>query len=322
MLYPRVPELITLRRERRLLSPPAEHYWWRSHAQLPTVLALGQNCWRIFFAGRDAENRSHILYADFDPTRDLKLTRLHSEPLLELGPPGSFDSAGMGPSAALLVRNRIFLYYVGISLRQDVPYQQAIGLAISDDGGASFRRAVPGPVLSVGPFDPYFTSIPHVSHIAGSFRMHYVSAFAWDRRHDRRDVRYHIKHARSADGIVWITEDRIALGVSDEAEAATARPWVIRRHDGWHMWFCCRGWRNTDGIPVPPYRLGYALSSDGVVWRRHNELMRFENPPQSGDWDSEMQAYPCVVPSCGEILAFYNGNGFGRSGFGFARILV
>jgi hypothetical protein len=40
-----------------------------------------------------------------------------------------------------LIGNRIFLYYFGISLRRDVPYQSAIGLAISDDGGASFRRA-------------------------------------------------------------------------------------------------------------------------------------------------------------------------------------
>jgi hypothetical protein len=315
-------ELITLRRERRIFSPPAVHLWWRSHAQLPTVLALGANCWRIFFAGRDADNRSHILYADFDPTRDLELIRLHSMPLLDLGPPGSFDSAGMGPSVALLVHNRIFLYYVGMSLRQDVPYQSAVGLAISDDGGASFRRAVPGPVLSIGPFDPYFTSLPHVSHSDGSFRMHYVSAFSWERHNDSLDVRYQIKQARSNDGVVWMTEERIALGVTDGAEAATARPSVVRRHDGWHMWFCCRGWRNKDGVPVPPYRLGYARSADGVDWRRHQELMRFENPPQTGDWDGEMQAYPCVVPSGRDLLVFYNGNGFGRSGFGFARIVV
>jgi hypothetical protein len=314
-------ELINLRRERCLLSPPAEHRWWRSHAQLPTVLPLNRTCWRIFFAGRDADNRSHILYADLDPSRDLELIRLHSEPLLELGPPGSFDSAGTGPSMALLVRDRIFLYYVGISLRQDVPYQQAIGLAISDDGGATFHRAAAGPVLSVGPFDPYFTSIPHVSHAGGAFRMHYVSAFAWDQCRDQLEVRYHIKHARSSDGIVWMTEERTALAVADEAEAATARPWVVRRHDGWHMWFCCRGWRNSDGIPVPPYRLGYAHSADGVTWRRHPELVRYANPPQSADWDCEMQAYPCVVSSGSSLLVFYNGNGFGRSGFGFARIL-
>src|SRR6516164_656649 len=209
-------ELINLRRERCLLSPPAEHRWWRSHAQLPTVLPLNRTCWRIFFAGRDADNRSHILYADLDPSRDLELIRLHSEPLLELGPPGSFDSAGTGPSMALLVRDRIFLYYVGISLRQDVPYQQAIGLAISDNGGATFHRAAAGPVLSVGPFDPYFTSIPHVSHAGGAFRMHYVSAFAWDQCRDQLEVRYHIKHARSSDGIVWMTEERTALAVADE----------------------------------------------------------------------------------------------------------
>jgi hypothetical protein len=228
----------------------------------------------------------------------------------------------MIPGAALFVGDRIFLYYFGISLRQDVPYQQAIGLAISDDGGTTFNRAFPGPVVSISPSDPYFTSVPHVARIAGMFRMHYVSAFAWERCHGRFDARYHIKHATSTDGISWSTEARVALAVADEAEAGVARPWVVRRDDGYHMWFCCRGCRDADGAPSPPYRLGYAHSSDGFVWRRRPELARFETPPQPGDWDDGMQAYPCVIPHNDELLLLYNGNGFGRSGFGFARILV
>src|SRR6266446_1873710 len=311
---------VLLRRERRLLVPPEAHPWWRSHAQLPTVLPLNDDLWRVFFAGRDTDNRSHILYADFDPTRDLELIRLHSEPLFDLGPPGSFDSAGMVPSAAVFVGDRIFLYYIGISLRQDVPYQQAIGLAVSDDGGASFHRAVPGPVLSAGPFDPCSASVPHVSYTAGLFRMHYVSVFAWETRHDRIESRYHIRQARSADGIIWAPEDSVALALANDIEAGATRPWIIRRHDGCQMWFCCRGWRNAAGIPEPPYRLGLALSTEGSTGRRHDDLLRLDNPAQPVDWDSEMQAYPCVVPHSRELLLFYNGNGFGRSGFGFARI--
>ena len=35
-----------------------------------------------------------------------------------------------------------------------------------------------------------------------------------------------------------------------------------------------------------------------------------------------MQAYPCVVPRGDELLLFYNGDGFGQTGFGFARMLI
>jgi hypothetical protein len=310
---------LLLRRERRLLAPLPDHPWWRSHAQYPTVLTLSDRRWRVYFAARGADNQSRILYADFDPARDFELIRVSEEPLLDLGRPGAFDSAGMGPSATLRVGDRIFLYYVGIALRPDVPYQQAIGLAISDDGGATFRPGVPGPVLATGPFDPYFTSAPHVTRTAEIFRMYYVSAFAWERTRGRPEPRYHIKCAHSIDGISWVTEERVALGCADDSEAAVVRPWIIERSDGYHMWFSSRGRLGEDGLPDPPYRLAYARSGDGITWRRLDRFLSFENPPQPGDWDSRMQEYPCAVADGDEFLVFYNGNGFGQAGFGFAR---
>jgi hypothetical protein len=33
-----------------------------------------------------------------------------------------------------------------------------------------------------------------------------------------------------------------------------------------------------------------------------------------------MLAYPCVVETPAGVLMFYNGNGFGASGFGWARL--
>jgi hypothetical protein len=313
---------VLLRRERRLLAPSDAHPWWRSHAQCPTVIELHGGLWRVYFAARDANNQSHVIYADFDPARDLQLLRLETQPLLDLGPPGTFDSAGMGPSAALFVGERIFLYYIGISLRRDVPHQLAIGLAISEDGGDSFRRAAPGPVLSTGPFDPFFASTPHVAHQGGVFTMHYMSGAAWERRGDLFDARYLIKYARSTDGINWVAEDRVALGFVDVTESALARPWVISRNDGYHMWFCRRGPRSGEPVTEHPYRLGYARSFDGLTWRREDDLLRFEMPPQPGDWDAAMQAYPCIVPYGGNLFLFYNGDGFGQTGFGFARVLM
>jgi hypothetical protein len=313
---------VQLRRERRLLAPPDTHRWWRSHAQCPTVLALHESLWRVYFAARDANNQSRIVYADFDPERDMRLLRLETEPLLELGPPGAFDSAGMGPSVALFVGDRVFLYYIGISLRRDVPHQLAIGLAISEDGGASFRPAAPGPILSTGPFDPFFASTSHVAYQGGMFRMHYMSGVAWEYHGDRFDARYLIKYARSTDGISWVTEDRIALGFADVAETALARPWVVGWNGGYHMWFCRRGPRRGDPASEQRYHLGYAWSADGLIWRREDDRLRFENPPRPGEWDAAMQAYPCVVPHRAELFAFYNGDGFGQTGFGFARVLM
>ena len=37
-------------------------------------------------------------------------------------------------------------------------------------------------------------------------------------------------------------------------------------------------------------------------------------------WDSEMVAYPYIVDYQDKRYMFYNGNGFGRSGFGYALV--
>ena len=37
-------------------------------------------------------------------------------------------------------------------------------------------------------------------------------------------------------------------------------------------------------------------------------------------WDSEMITYPEIVEHKGQKLMFYNGNGFGQSGFGYAEL--
>jgi hypothetical protein len=174
----------------------------------------------------------------------------------------------------------------------------------------------------MGPFDPFFTSMPHVTYWDGIFAMHYMSGIAWPSHGDRFYPRYLIKRAHSTDGVCWVTDDSIALGFADAAETALARPWVIRREDGCHMWFCRRGPRDSDGGADDPYRLGYARSSDGLTWSRVDDSLRFENPPRSGEWDVAMQAYPCVVPRGDKLFLFYNGDGFGQTGFGFARVLM
>jgi hypothetical protein len=88
------------------------------------------------------------------------------------------------------------------------------------------------------------------------------------------------------------------------------------------MWFCRRGPRGGEAVDEHPYRLGYARSADGLTWHREDDLLRFETPPRGGEWDAAMQAYPCVVPYGSDLYLFYNGDGFGQTGFGFARVLM
>ena len=64
------------------------------------------------------------------------------------------------------------------------------------------------------------------------------------------------------------------------------------------------------------YRIGYAESEDGLEWNRMDEHAGIA-PSESG-WDSEMICYPCLFEYEGRRYMSYNGNGYGKSGFGIA----
>ena len=64
------------------------------------------------------------------------------------------------------------------------------------------------------------------------------------------------------------------------------------------------------------YRLGYAESPDGLAWTRLDHLIGLDI--SKGGWDSEMISYAALFPLHGGVAMLYNGNDFGRTGFGLA----
>jgi hypothetical protein len=51
-------------------------------------------------------------------------------------------------------------------------------------------------------------------------------------------------------------------------------------------------------------------------WERKDDAAGIA--PSDTGWDSAMIAYPAVIAIENRTLMFYNGNGFGVSGFGYA----
>jgi hypothetical protein len=304
-------------RRRGLLIEPQRSAAWFSHAQNPTVLALAADRWRIYFAARDEANRATIFAADVDPRDDMRMLDLHLRPLLAPGGIGAFDFAGLGPSCALAAGGRVWLYYIGVSVRSDVAYQHAIGLAVSDDGLA-FTRVASGPVLSTGPYDPIFVSTPFVRHTGTAYEMWYSSATGWDATAGPPEAAYVIRRTVSGDGVVWDAATTPAVPNDDPHVVAATRPWIARDGDRSRVWFSRRGADFRRGGPGAYAIVHAPLAGGGTHADGPIEPVVFENPPQPGDWDGEMQAYPCVMPLGDDLVLFYNGNHFGRAGLGWA----
>ena len=300
-------------RKGRIFDPAAHKPWARSHAQVPTPLLYSDRV-RIFYADRDDSGKSFTTYLDLDRKDPGRVLYFHREPILPLGAPGTFDDDGLMPSFALRSEGRVYLYYSGWNRGLTVPYRNSVGIAVSDDDGTTFRRLYEGPVLDRTAQEPYIAVTPTIIREGPLWRMWYISGVRWAAIEGRYEPVYVIKYASSQDGVAWSRPNHQCIMQSHEYEAFS-HPSVIKDGDRYRMWYCFRHSRDyRDG--AGSYRIGYAELADGLEWLRMDRAHGLDVDPDG--WDSTMTCYPFVLPIDGRIVMFYNGNGFGRTGFGYA----
>lgn len=289
-----------------VFSPRPTGDWLRSHAALPVADESG-DAWRVYFSGRDSQGRAQVGYFEIDLDDIGTIARVSEEPVIGLGPLGAFDDSGVTTSWIVNHDQKKYHYFSGWSLGVTVPFYFYIGLAVSEDGGQTYQRISPAPILDRNTVDPYLTASPCVLHEPGIWRMWYVSGTGWEIKDSRPRHRYHIKYAESADGIHWDREGIVCIDYQSREEYAIARPCVMKSGEIYKMWYSCRG---------DSYRIGYAESFDGIKWTRKDNESGID--VSASGWDSEMVAYPYVFEHRGVHYMFYNGNDYGRTGIGLA----
>lgn len=298
-----------------IFAPNGTAGWMKSHAQVPTPL-VGEEFIRVYFSSRPQSNLSLTTFVDLDIEKPGRVLRLNPTPILELGKPGTFDEHGIMPSCAVRNGSDVYLYYSGWSRGVSVPYTNSTGLAVSADGGQTFLKVTEGPILTKSIHDPFSATSPAVLKEKDAWHMWYCSGIGWLEVAGKYEHTYDIKYASSRDGIAWEPSAMPVIPQRTEHEAIT-RPYVVKSEDGYDMWFCYRGSYNfRDGENA--YRIGYAHSKDLQRWLRSDEAVGID--VSEAGWDSRMIAYPAVVAVKGETLMFYNGNGFGVDGFGYATL--
>lgn len=296
-----------------IFKPSGEHGWMNTHAQVPVVLVM-EDRYRVYLSTRKIPTESRIAIVDLeidDPTRIIKV---HADQAVLRGNPGTFDEFGVMPAAVVRNGKNVNLYTTGWQRGQTVPYLNAVGLAISEDDGLTFRKPYEGPVVSPTKDEPFSAMSPFILKENGVWRMWYSSGVGWHRGPEKYEPIYLIKYAYSGDGLNW-NQPNITCIAGTYPEEAITRPSVVRDESGYHMWFCSRGSEDFRG-GTNSFRIGYAFSNDGLSWVRDDS--RGLAPSGSG-WDSTMTAYPYVVetPNMG-LAMFYCGDYFGKEGFGVA----
>lgn len=289
-------------------------------AQSPQTLVLDDRV-RVYFSTRERDNvgkyLSHVAFADF--SRDMRhFLGVSIQPVLPLGGLGCFDEHGIFPINVIKDGNRVLAYTTGWNRKVSVSADASIGLAISYDDGKTFQRYGSGPLLTASLMEPFLVADAFVQKYADTYHMWYIYGIKWQKFNETEppDRVYKIAHAISPDGIRWRRDVRQIISDKLNAEECQALPTVIFVGGMYHMYFCYRqayGFRQDSSRG---YSIGYAYSIDLENWTRDDSLAGIDVSAEG--WDSRMQCYPHVFECDGKVYLLYNGNEFGRRGFGLA----
>lgn len=290
-----------------VFSPQGQHEWVTSHAMLPVADLVENDVYRVYFSGRDRWNRSLIGYVEVDLNDPQKILSLSPEPVLGLGQLGAFDDNGVSPTCLVNLGTEKYLYYFGWNKGSMVRAAEVSGLAISEDGGRSFRRQSRAPVIDRTDAEPYQILVISCILVEGqTWRMWYDSADEWL----SPDLpRYNIKYAESTDGINWMRTGAVSVDYKSPDESRVSRASVINEDGVYKMWHCY-------AMGSGGYRMGYAESGDGIHYERMDANAGIDVSDEG--WDSEMVCYPHVFVHQGQKYMLYCGNGYGKTGFGCA----
>lgn len=301
-----------------VIQEPDKDLWWsQKYCILPTPIYLeSKNVLRIYYATTCSENFGRVTHVDLDPDNPSRIINYSKKINLDIGEIGAFDDCGVNPSCVLFQNNSFHMYYVGFQRHFRAPYSILSGMAISDNG-IDFERIQKTPILERTTDELNLRSAPTVIKINNKYHMWYVSSLGWEKMLDGVHVgklmpKYCIKYSSSDDGMSW-GQSSGPLFKHSEDEFGFGRPWIYKNemNQTYYLFYSVRS-------RSKPYRLGVAISSDLISWKRIDEQVGID--VSGHGWDSEMICYPSVIKVKDKTYLFFNGNNNGETGFGYAEL--
>ncbi len=288
--------------------------WMNSHAYVPTACQLDVNRIRIFLAFRDKDQVGRIGWIDVSASDPTQLIAFSERPALDIGRPGAFDDNGVTPLAIVPDGESLRLYYAGWQLTPRARYLLFTGVAFSNDGGENFTRYQETPVLDRSPQELILRSGAHVLRDEnGVWKIWYAAASEFVDVSGKQVPTYHMAYMESDDGLNWPNQGKVVLSPKEPDEYGFGRSHVRKKNGIYELWHSARS--HSEG-----YAIGYATSDDGINWDRQDNKGGLKK--SLSGWDSEMTCFPSIVENEHGVFMFYNGNGFGQTGVGVARMLA
>ena len=255
-----------------VLGPGPEGSWEEVGPEPMSILLIG-SIYHMWYGGYNSEWVMEIGYATSPD--GINWTKHENNPVLSLGEDGNWDDASVYGGTVLFDGIRFHMWYSGTKKGQNGLSE--IGYAYSDNG-VDWHRYESNPVLKQGAdgsWDSMDLSYPCVVFDGSQYHMLYNG---WDVNYKCR-----IGYASSLDGITWSKYNDnpvIVLGDDTSWDANLVLiPAVIYRNNNFEMWYNGKSQQNV-------IRIGYATSTDGIIWSKYSDNPISLIPGNILDWDN------------------------------------
>lgn len=298
-----------------IYKPIDESHWWKHTAMAPAAIVYDDLTIRIYVGARDENGISRIAYIDVDADNPSIVKKISTTPILDIGDDGCFDDNGVFPGHVLRLNDKdIYLYYTGFQKLDKIAFSNFSGLAISHDGGNTFKRVSKAPILDRQDEGLYTRAGLSAICENGLFKCCYSVGSDWYFIAGKNRPIYDVNYIESSDGINFAKSGVKVISVNLNIEHGLGRPQIVKLFAENFVFYT----RRTLDFR---YFMGVAKQENDGTWKRIDDWLNTIKHGTHNEFDEHMVYFPCVIDTGKHIYLFYTGNGYGKDGIGYAELI-
>lgn len=225
-------------------------------------------------------------------------TKLETNPVLNVGGSGQWDSSQVNGSSVLLDGENFRLWFDGNDSNK-----RQIGYAESPVNPLGFVKHIDNPILPWNIINGSDVGVEHPSILklaTDSSTIHKM----WFNNVYSSFTNFKLFYSSSTDGISWNTPNELIFDLSNtfwdsQGMGAPAVLYNTGSND-YHLWYVAKGAYNS----ITRWRIGHAISNDGINWNKHPTPVLEASVP----WEGNDTGNPTVLLESGVYHMWYHGD--------------